>query len=483
MFRRQRSPERRSRATGYSLIELLVTMTILVMAMVAVLGLFDSTNHLSMVQSDIADLQQSLRVTQQEIVRLARMTGRGGIATAPDLDQSALPLAQVRAIHQAPAIEVRNNVVLANQRIDLGGTVGVPVLAALGSDILTLRGVFSTPLLWVPLPSGSTDPTAVAPFNAAARTITLNNDASPTGRAQDFAPMLAAQVGEALLMVSGLNPQNYAVGRLLSATQAGNILTITFEDGRVVGDSAASILMARLSSGGSFPLLQSISSVGILEEWRYFAKQAVDKDNLPNPVLTKARMIAGTELPYQGNVANLDIEIANDVHDFQIALGYDSCFPGSCSGNAPADFLYFDMDANNTGPDDEILENNSALDDWLFNFANAPNGENPGNSPWSPPVATRIWNFQDPLPTTPPPTWNPQPEIKRLRITTLALAPRADRTQYQGATINGVEDHNYVAPACAVSAAEPGTCFVNSFAGLRHRRQVLQTIVDLRNAQ
>jgi hypothetical protein len=68
--------------------------------------------------------------------------------------------------------------------------------------------------------------------------------------------------------------------------------------------------------------------------------------------------------------------------------------------------------------------------------------------------------------------WNPRPKIKVLRITTLALAPRADRTEYQGPEITAIEDHNYLA-----------TDFVNTFVGRRHRRQILQTIVDLRNAQ
>jgi prepilin-type N-terminal cleavage/methylation domain-containing protein len=472
MLRRHVIRRRSARQAGFSLIELLVTMTILVLAMVAVLGLFDSTNHLSMVQSDLADLQQSLRITQQEVVRLARMTGRGGIASAPDLNQSALPLAQVRAIHQAPAFEVRNNVVLANQRIDLGATVGTPVLAALGTDILTLRGVFSTPLLWVDFAPPSTATLSIDSFDPLARVIRINNATSVTGEPQDFSAILAAPVGEALLMVSALNPDNFAVGRLLSATQAGDLLTITYENGLVVGDSAASVLMARLSTGGSFPTLQSISSVGILEEWRYFVKEATDKAGLSNPVLTKARMIPGTELPHNLNVANLDIEIASDVHDFQVALGFDSCFPGSCSGNAAAGFLYFDMDTDNIGPDDVMLDNGTAADDWLFNFANAPNGENAGNAPWSPP-ATRIWDAQTRFPAMPPVGgWNPRPKIKVLRITTLALAPRADRTEYQGPEITAIEDHNYLA-----------TDFVNTFVGRRHRRQILQTIVDLRNAQ
>lgn len=471
------------RRGGFSLIELLVTMTILLLAMVAILGLFDSTNHLSMVQSDVADLQQALRITQQEVVRVARMTGRGGISISPDADQSALPPAQVRAVHQAPAIEVRNNVVIANQRIDLGVVGGAPILAALGTDILTLRGVFSTPLLFVNLPSEAASGGSVVTFNPAARQIILNNALSPTPSPQDFSAMTAAPVGEALLMVSALNPDIFAVARLLNATQVGNILTISYEDGTRVGDSATSVLMARLSSGGSFPALTAISSVGILEEWRYFVKQANDKAGLPNPVLTKARMIPGTQLPHNLNVANLDIEIANDVHDFQVALAFDSCFPGSCSGNAPADFLYFDMDIDNTGPDDVMLDNDSALDDWLFNFANAPNGENPGNQPWSSPAATQTWDEQVKMPTPAPLTWNPQPRLRGLRITTLALAPRADRTEYQGPSIVGIEDHNYNAPACEVSAVDPGTCYVNSFAGRRHRRQILQTVVDVRNGK
>jgi prepilin-type N-terminal cleavage/methylation domain-containing protein len=464
---------RRRHSRGFTLIELMITMTILLLAMVAVLELFDSTNHLSSVQTDLSNMQQSLRVGQQEIGRLLRMNGRGGISVAPALNQSALPLAQVRGIHQGPAIEVRNNVVTANRRIDLGGTSAPPIEAVLGTDILTLRGVFSTPIYWISIDPLKATGSTVTPFDPVNRIIQIDNDSSPTGRPQDFSAILAAPAGEALLMVSTLDPESFGVARLVSAAMVGNVLRVTYENGTVIGDSAESQLMARLSSGGAFPTLTRITSVGILEEWRYFVKQASDNDNLPNPIFTKARMKPGTEVPYNNQVANLNIELADDVHDFQIALGFDSCFPGSCSGGA-ANFLYFDADIDNTGNDDVIFENDSGSDDWLFNFANAPNGENPGNEPWSSPTATRIWNRQTRIPSPLPGAgWHPQPRLKFIRMSTLALSNRVDSTDYQGPQIDRIEDHVY----------SPTTDFANTFVGRRHRRQILQTVVDLRNAQ
>src|SRR5436190_4801967 len=73
---------RRAAATGFTLLEALVTITVTVVILVAILALFDFTNKLTRVQTQVADMQQELRIGQSDIVRYTRMAGRGGLPTS-----------------------------------------------------------------------------------------------------------------------------------------------------------------------------------------------------------------------------------------------------------------------------------------------------------------------------------------------------------------------------------------------------------------
>ena len=80
--RRDRSGRRRlPRQSGFTLIELLVSMIVFVTVLVAVMVMFTSSSRLARLQIHTADMQQSLRIGQYEIVRNLRMAGRGGLPT------------------------------------------------------------------------------------------------------------------------------------------------------------------------------------------------------------------------------------------------------------------------------------------------------------------------------------------------------------------------------------------------------------------
>lgn len=76
---RSRSSLIRLRSAGFTLVELSISMLVLVIVLLGTLSLFDFANRISSVQTNVADMQQSLRIAQQDAIRTVRMAGRGPI--------------------------------------------------------------------------------------------------------------------------------------------------------------------------------------------------------------------------------------------------------------------------------------------------------------------------------------------------------------------------------------------------------------------
>src|SRR4029078_5796271 len=64
---------------GFTLVEDTVSPIVTFVVLLGVLALFDFSNRLTRVQTNISDMQQSLPVAQPDSVRLIRMAGRGGL--------------------------------------------------------------------------------------------------------------------------------------------------------------------------------------------------------------------------------------------------------------------------------------------------------------------------------------------------------------------------------------------------------------------
>src|SRR5712692_1269411 len=116
---------------GFTVLELTVSIIIMAQIVLVSLMVLDFNQKLARAQSQITDMQQSLRVAQYEMVRLTRMTGRGAL-------HSIVPL---RPPPLGAAVEVRNNVGSANDQLAIG-YAGTPMVVD-GTDVLTVRGVFS----------------------------------------------------------------------------------------------------------------------------------------------------------------------------------------------------------------------------------------------------------------------------------------------------------------------------------------------------
>lgn len=344
-----------SRAAGFTLIEALVTLAVTALLVVGILGVFDFNNKVARVQTQVADMQQSLRVAQYEMVRYTRMAGRGGVPA----DR---------------AVEMRDNVGESGAQ----GTILVgedSPLVLRGSDVITIRGVFSTPVYQLDY----VKPEEFPPVDEGEGTGTVFlHDPSPTGVPQDLTPiqhMIDDGTKEALILVSPLTDSILAIvefeGGVINTvdTPTGKVTTATinfrFKGGG--GDSNADQFAALAGGGGGpFPLKSAVT-LGILEEYRFYVRDdrlaaGADAPLTPTllaPKLAMARVFPGTEKAY-GNTddsrkANLKLDLADNILDLQVALGMDRNGNGEVEGPPLAasanEWFHDDLaDAAFTGP-------------------------------------------------------------------------------------------------------------------------------------
>ncbi|MDH3254354.1 MAG: prepilin-type N-terminal cleavage/methylation domain-containing protein, partial [Acidobacteriota bacterium] len=370
---------------GFTLIEMVIAMFILSLLVVGLLEVFDFSSKVARSQTNISDMQQSLRAAQYDVVRLIRMAGRGPLPLRTPGRQMPLGV----------ALEVRNNVP-ANSTIGFVAGTGPAVLT--GTDILTIRGVFNSSLYQV----NYGDP-ATFSLNATGGSVVIA-DKSPTGVPHDLGPMVAAicdtdDVPEALLLVSPLDDAIYAVVELnapgsrssVDCTDPSANTSMTVQFKTAAGDNVTEYLA--LSAGGAYPAgLTSAAFVGILEEYRFYIREiyaiAGDTTSDLTPRFAKARVFPGTDIPYANDPVSWTGDIADNLIDFQVVLG---------------------VDGDNDGV---ILDQGDSSDEWLFNDPN----DNAGDAKWNqvqpasvPAVESRLYN---------------------VRLTTLARTDRRD-TSFQ----------------------------------------------------
>ncbi len=388
---------------GFTLLEVLVSLAVMVVILVGLLALLEFNSRVAKAQINVADMQQSLRVVQSDMVRMARMAGRGGLPVFRE--PSATVPAGVR-LPNGLSVGVANN---RPADTVLGGNNAAAVLP--GTDVLTLRGVFTTPLYQI---SPAEDGDIRGAKAAGEGTLTVRTR-SPTGVPQDLQPLLDQKddtLPEALLLVSAGSDQVQVVVELTGVADNGDgSATVSFE----TNDD-----YLKLSPGGQFPSgLRTVAMMGILEEYRYYVRDAP-----PAPRLSRARFYPGTDTAYDDASANLVVDVADNILDLQVALGIDR--------NAPEGIQDSE---DGTG------------DDWLLNA--------PGEQDEDP----ALWNGAD------------RP-LYYLRITTLARTDRLD-PKYVSPPIQAIEDHEYGEAVHPTTDAER--------LARSYRRRQLQTVLDLRN--
>ena len=415
-----------ARQAGFTLVEMIVSLGITALLLVGVLATFDLNSRITRVETHVADMQQSLRIAQDDIVRTVRMAGRGGLSLA----DAANPLPA------GVAISFRDNV--PDNQLMVDGKPETRIVA--GTDVLTVRGVLGT--LYQSNVAGSLTlkPTVNNPTSGEL----ILTDPSPGGAAQDLTPLKTAianaledGIADAILLVSTLDDTIHAVVELDAGASvvAANSVTLAF----TISGSAQADAYGKLSPGGVFPAaLQNVSYAGILEEYRYYIREdhAIPNDLTSDltPKLVKARFYPGTDMPHRKLDTNARLDLADNILDLQVAFGFDTANLGSRT-----------QDEDHLGQDDQIAESADGLgDDWLFNAT----ADQPTDAVWQ----------------------NLPPEY--VRISTLARTDRRD------------PDPNYrspLLPARIENRAYPATDPANSDTERKFRRRRLQTLIDLRN--
>jgi len=433
--RHRPTPSRRD--AGYSLIELIVSLSITIIVLLGLFQIFEKNTEVARIQTQVADMQQSLRVAQNEMTRMIRMTGRGGL-------QAILNNQGTRLL---PAVAVQDNV--AADTYAVSGINQSKVME--GTDVLSIRGVFTAPIYQI----NNADPTSFILYDSSGTPTTdpqsavrgdiIVRNPSPTGIPQDLQPLEEAITDgnpEALILVSPIDERIYAIVELDPASSVDvpdAQITVRFSVNS--GTHTSEYRDLYLSGTGPGPVLPSAltaaATVGILEEHRFYVR---DPDPDPIPSLAVARVYPNTEVVHGGANTDAWLDIADGISELQIALGFDS------------DVGPPQTDINGDGEIDVVITetDDGEDDDWLFN---AP-GDDPNDAPWVPP-----WNDTNPG----------APRVPRLyyvRLNTLA------RIQSQV--------RHFAAPQIQRIENSP-LADTNTDAERRFRRQLLQTTIDLRN--
>ncbi len=359
---------------GFTLLEAVVSLGVMAIVLVGLLGLFEFNSRVARAQVNVAEMQQSLRAAQTSMSREVRMAGRG-----------SLPISVTK--HQVPdgvAVAVEDNV-RANTII--GGDSKAAVVP--GTDVLTIRGVFHTPMYQVNTAAdGKVDSTGTGKVTVRA--------VSPTGITQDLKPLqdaIAKGRPEALLLVSALDDSIQAVVELTGSSQDnGDSVVLDYTKDGTYGPKYLDL------SDGFPSTLNSVAAVGLLEEYQYYIR-----DDETGPILSRARLYPGTNVAYAGVAENLYQDIADNILDLQVALGIDT-------------------------DNNETIEETAtgADDDWLFNSSDDVDSSGDPKTP-------SMWYGDD-------------KPLYYVRIDTLARTDHID-PKYVSPPIQAIEDHAYNEPA------------------------------------
>lgn len=422
---------------GFTLIEVLVSTVVFVQIILVALLIFDFNRRVTRVQTRVSDMQQSLRVGQDEIVRTTRMAGRSGLPVTR-------PVGAVGAETFPPfrlAVSVANNVTGAARAV-APADAGTP-MALTGTDVLTVRGNFSTPHYHMTLLSLDDDPD-----DAKEGTVTIARTAASHPE-QDLTALTNANVDgaipEAMILMPSTPGESYAIVELMpsSAGNTPDLITMDFKIKSDGGMELADEYRALWTNDDAAPFPMAVGTGGyiaILEEYRFYVRN--DGDPVAESArtrLSRARLLPGTGRPWSvpGEAVDplvLSTDISDNILDLQVSLGFDTTFGTGTIGDT------------GLGEITETLDGDE--DDWLFNNAD----DDVTNIAFTAPNADGV------------------PPLYYVRITTLARTGGPD-TKHQEPLLTSLEDRVY----------EDDDALVNSEEARMFRRRFLKTTIDLRN--
>lgn len=272
--------------SGFTLIEMLVAISIFTVLMIGLLNLLDNSTRVSKVEAALADTQENVRYATYHLMRTARMMGG-----------STMPFARGGGSGNAwVAGEIHDN--QATNFSLWGSTLdNMP-----GSDVLILRGFFDVEPFFI----------SSADVNPSSMTVTIreHTDVTTTPRLindlSDYVTIPNVFLNRGLSISTGQGGGLYTVGVItastgVTGTDPNRQIVLTYgpsADWDVLNEDGTAV-----SSGE--PTYFNPSRAGILEAYAYYV------DN--NLVLRRvAQRAGGIGEPVAVNIGNLQIELGID---------------------------------------------------------------------------------------------------------------------------------------------------------------------------
>jgi hypothetical protein len=327
-------------SAGFSLIELVISLAVTVIVMVAMLTLFDRSARMSKAENAVTDAQQNARYASYQLVREARMAGAGAYPASVTVGGSVRQLGVSLSLGSTvwgtgSSYDTSNDI--AND-IFVGGTHHV----RLGTDLLHVRGVILNAVYdlgtasWVPpSPGGTTATLKIEPCTKYNDPAASPSDACYPNGTNDMSYFPSDPSA----------PQPAVVPTSIST---GTEVQLTLD----VGDSTSpnSTYAQTISPGGAFPTgLANPSRGGILDDRVFFVDDGTasgadcrpaTQNQVPGPChpqLAVADWATGDTSATPFSTATVT-PIADDIEDLQVAYGLDyyDLTTGSGSLSAPA---------------------------------------------------------------------------------------------------------------------------------------------------
>lgn len=378
---------------AFSLLEMLMVMAVLSILLTGISMIFIETSRVARVQTQQAALQQNQRSVHQEITRMTRMAGVGGLPITWVGEKSTLTPAYttVGSFPNGFALGVSNNVISGTQ---VGASYVLP-----GSDMLTLRGAFTTPVYYlldqVDLESAVVageisnyyvEVTSQAGEFQVPLDPLINHVQDAVNRTQTLPFILRDLSNPDAYVIMELNPSTTSLteyecnsgvtpagwsggpgqdGRIYcvriglqfkrSSSYTQPFGNLSMGTGLDVNSGSVQVDMPGGSTKSKLEIPKLVGSIAVLEEYQYFLRAdwqiPGDTNSRFSPVLSRAEMIPGTT-----TVLNT-VDIARDIIDIQMAVGIDT--------NSTIGATGFNEIVDDGDKDDEVLFN--APDDTLVN--------------------------------------------------------------------------------------------------------------------
>jgi len=434
----------RKREHGFTLIETLVTLTVMLPVVLGLYSLLDSSGRLSKQEANVAQAQQASRGGIYEVARLLRQARVGQIYYG----NAVLPI-----YDNAPA---------GKTVTDLAGNGHI---VRKGTDVVEARGVilgdkFSITTGDVSC-AGSCDGTAQ--MTIILRSTSLNGFVNYPAAQK---PSLAGKTRPFYLVVGDSSSQPvtvsgktylvplYFVG-LVNADAAGSWYTYAVSGGAATftfnmnpSDAGAKVFNATAAGA---PSLQNPFVCGALDDILFFVDEgtaAVSGDTHPSLAMAT----------YDPSTAHYDVQsLVDEVEDFQIAYGVDGADASTVDGGA-----------------DPVAVNVTAVnkDEWVGNVAGEVDASL-GTPAAAMPRTTTVGAFLDTtVATSDTAPALARPLLRSLWIS-LAVKSRDPELKYSGPGARGV----VMLDSTAKSMSDP------SITGRPYRRRVQSLAVSLRNFQ